>query len=374
MRKVAVVFGGKSCENEISVLTGVFVLNLIDRTKFSPIPLYVHTDGGMYTSPKMTEVEVFREKKYACFQRVFLEGGVLYALQSAKRIKRIGKIDVAINCCHGGLGEGGGVSALMEWNGIPLASPDLTSSGVFMDKCMTKVIMRALNIPTLDYIRVNETDYKKRGAFLLKSIASRLKYPVVIKPAHLGSSIGIAVAKNEAEAKTAIESAFLIDTRVLIEKYLENKTDVNCAAYALNGEIFVSEPERAFGEGLYSFEEKYIKRKADNAPQIKGVKGDALSGELRDKIRSYTKTVYKRMNMQGVVRMDFLINEEKAYLCEVNTVPGSLAYYLFCERIFEARAFFSDLLEEALKEFALRDKKILSTGILRETQGFGRMK
>ena len=377
MRKVAVVFGGKSCENEISVLTGVFVLNLIDKAKYSTIPLYMHTDGGIYTSPKMTDVGVFRDKKYSCFQRVFLDGGILYALIGGKKIKRICKIDAAINCCHGGLGEGGGVSAMLEWNGIPLASPDIASSSVFMDKCMTKVIMRALNIPTLDYIRVNESDYKKRGAFLLKSIDSRLKYPVVIKPANLGSSIGIAVAKNETEAKTAIENAFTLDTRVLIEKYLEKKRDVNCAAYTLNGEIFVSEPEAAFGEGLYSFEEKYIKRKSDSANGPLSAKGGgryALNGDLRDKIRSYTKTVYKRMNMRGAVRMDFLVSEGKAYLCEVNTVPGSLAYYLFCERIVDARTFFSDMIEDAVASFAARDKKILTTGILRDVQGAGRGK
>ena len=377
MRKVAVVFGGKSCENEISVLTGVFVLNLIDKVKYSAMPLYIHTDGGMYTSSKMTDIGVFRDKKYSCFQRVFLDGGILYALIGGKKIKRICKIDAAINCCHGGLGEGGGVSAMMDWNGIPLASPDIASSSVFMDKCMTKVIMRALNIPTLDYIRVNEADYKKRGAFLLKSIDSRLKYPVVIKPAHLGSSIGITIAKNETEAKTAIETAFTLDTRVLIEKYLENKQDINCAAYTLNGEIFVSEPEAAFGEGLYSFEEKYIKRKSDNRNGPLSAKGGgryALNGELRDKIRSYTKTVYKRMNMRGAVRMDFLVSQGKAYLCEVNTVPGSLAYYLFCERIVDARTFFSDLIEDAVASFAARDKKILTTGILRDVQGVGRGK
>lgn len=371
MRKVAVVFGGRSCENEISVLTGVFVLNLIDKTKFVPIPIYIHTDGGMYTSSKMMDIAVFRDKRYAQFNRVFLDGGVLYAFGGGKKIKRICKIDAGINCCHGGLGEGGGISAIMEWNEIPFASPDITSSSVFMDKCTTKMIMRALNIPTVDYIRVNEADYKKRGAFLLKSIYSRLKYPVVVKPAHLGSSIGISVAKTEDEAKTAIENAFLIDDRVLIEKYLEDKKDVNCAVYSLNGEIFVSEPETAFLDGFYSFEEKYIHRKSDGERQDLSVKGGGryeLKGELREKIRSYTKTVYKRMNMRGVVRMDFLVSEGKAYLCEVNTVPGSLAYYLFCERISDARTFFSDLIEDAIKEFALKDKKIISTGILSEVK------
>ena len=379
MRKVAVFFGGKSCENEISVLTGVFVMNLLDKEKYSVLPVYIHTDGGIYTSPKMLNLDTFKEKRYSSFERIFFDGGIVYALNGAKRrIKRLGKIDVALNCCHGGLGEGGGVSALMEWNDIPLASPDLTASGVFMDKYTTKLVMRALNVPTVDYIRVNEKDYEKRGAFLLKSIESRLKYPVVVKPSHLGSSIGISIAKDEGEAKQAIESAFVLDDRVIIEKYLENKQDVNCAAYSLNGEIFVSEAEQAFGEGLYSFEEKYVKRKRDGesgangANYEKGQGRGALSGELREKIRSYTRTVYKRMDLRGVARMDFLVSNGKVYLCEVNTVPGSLAYYLFCERIVDAKNFFSDLLEDALRQANEGGKKLVTTGILRSVRGQGK--
>jgi D-alanine-D-alanine ligase len=299
----------------------------------------------------------------------------MYALNEGKgRIKPLFTPDVAINCCHGGLEEGGGVSALCRYNDIPLASPDLASSAVFMDKCMTKVIMRGLDIPTVDYIRVNEEDYQKRGAFLLKRIANRLKYPVIVKPAHLGSSIGISLARNEAEVKQAIDGAFALDNRILIEKYLENKQDINCAAYALNGEIFVSEAETAFGAGVYSFEEKYIKRTADGVAD-KGQNSTkdggryALSGELREKIRSYTKTIYKRMNLAGAVRMDYLVSDGKAYLCEVNTVPGSLAYYLFCERMTDARTFFGDLMEEALQKWQVGEKKILTTGILNGVVG-----
>ena len=367
MRKVAVFFGGKSCENEISVLTGVFVLNLIDREKFSPFPIYVHTDGGMYTSPKMNDLNFFKEKKFLEAEKIFFDGNTVYALNANKRrIKRLAKIDVAINCCHGGLGEGGGVSALAEWNGIPLASPDLTSSGVFMDKSITKLIARALSVPTVDYLRVNEKDYEKRGAFLLKSVESRLKYPVIVKPAHLGSSIGITLAKDEAEVKAALKEAFALDGRVIIEKYLPDKKDVNCAAYSINGEIVLSEPELAFGEGVYSFEDKYVRRSGDFGTPM-GAKGGGralLNGELREKIRAYTRTMYKRMGLQGVVRMDFLISEGKAYLCEVNTVPGSLAYYLFCDRVVEAKNFFTDLLEDALRRGKEGEKKLVKTGIL----------
>lgn len=365
MRKVAVLFGGRSCENEISILTGVFVLNLLDREKYIPIPVYIHTDGGMYTSPKMTDLNIFKKKEYGDFQKILFEGGSMYAINPAKRkMKKLHKIDVALNCCHGGLGEGGGVSAMMEWNGIPLASPDLTPSGVFMDKALTKIVMRGLGVPTVDYIRVNEKDYEKRGAFLLRRIENRLKYPVVVKPAHLGSSIGITVAKNEDEVKTAIEHAFSLDCRVIIEKYLQNKRDVNCAAYSLNGEIFVSEAESAFGEGVYSFEEKYIKRTQDGVV-VKSGGMDGLNRDLREKIRTYTKTVYKRMDLKGAVRVDFLVSDNEVYLCEVNTVPGSLAYYLFCERISDARTFFTDLLEDAVQGDAQNKKKILTTGILR---------
>lgn len=374
MRKVAVVFGGRSCENEISVLTGVFVLNVLDREKYQLFPIYIHTDGGMYTSPKMISLEFFRDKRGVKFQRIFFDMGTVYALNAQKgKTKPLFKPDVILNCCHGGLGEGGGVSALAEWNDIPLASPDIPASAVFMDKCLTKVVMRGLDIPTVDYIRVNEADYQKRGAFLLKRIESRLKYPVVIKPAHLGSSIGIAVAKNEEDVKRAINAAFQLDDRILIEKYLQDKKDVNCAAYELRGEIIVSEPETAFGEGIYSFEEKYVKRTSDGVrakgEMVTNNKKEGgryvLSKDLREKIRAYTRTVYKRMNLKGVVRMDYLVSEGKPYLCEVNTVPGSLAYYLFCERMVDARTFFGDLIEEAVRKEGGGKKKILSTGILK---------
>ena len=366
MRKVAVFFGGKSSENEISVLTGVFVMNVLDKEKFSVLPVYIHTDGEMYTSPEMTELSTFQKGKFN-FQKIIFHRRTAYVLDIKRgKVKRLAQVDVALNCCHGGLGEGGGVSALTEWNGIPLASPDMTSSAIFMDKSVAKTVLRGLNIPTLDYVRVNEQDYEKRGAFLLKHIGARLKYPVVVKPAHLGSSIGIALAHDETEVKKAVENAFRLDDRVIIEKYLDGKKDVNCAVYSSDGEIYVSEPEEAFSGGIYTFEEKYLKQKHfDKRGQT--AQKTIPNGELRDKIRAYAKTVYKRMNLRGVVRMDFLVSGAKAYLCEVNTVPGSLAYYLFCERITDARTFFSVLLEDALRAKPAKD--IVETGILHKPLG-----
>lgn len=361
MRKIAVFFGGKSNENEISILTGVFVLNLIDREKFLPIPVYIHSDGEMYTSPKMFDLNVFKKGEFSTFVRIFFDGGSMYEFNAVKtKVKNRGRLDGALNCCHGGLGEGGGVSALMQMNGIPLASPPLAASGMFMDKALTKIVAKALNIPTVEYIRVSESDYSRRGRFLLKNIQSKLKYPVVVKPANLGSSIGVTLAENEDEAAKAIETAFLLDNLVLLERYVKGKKDVNCGAYSLGGEIFVSEPEEASAEDkIYSFSDKYIKNTRKGGGMYK-----TISDSVAEKIRLYTKTLYKRMNLKGIIRVDYLVADENVYLCEVNTVPGSLAYYLFCERISDAKNLFSDLLDDAIRNAGEENKYVIPTGIL----------
>ncbi len=361
MRRVAVLFGGDSCENEISVLTGVFVMNVLCGEKYDVLPVYLHTDRKFYTSEKMKDLETFKRRGFSSFSRMFFDGGNAYILNAVKKkIKPLGKIDVALNCCHGGLGEGGGVAAVMELNGIPFASPKLTPSGVFLDKILTKTVAKGLGVPTVEYVGFTREEYEKRGPFLLKNVQSKLKYPVIVKPARLGSSIGISVAESEDGLKERLKEAFELDDRVLVERFLKGKKDVNCAAYQMDGEIYVSEAEEAAnGDTVYGFNEKYLKKDGEKYGEKK-----LISGELREKIRTYTKTLYRRMDMDGVVRVDYLVVGEKVYLSEVNTVPGSLAYYLFCERISDAKIFFGDLLEEAIKKASGERKKLITTGIL----------
>jgi len=368
MINVAVFFGGDSCEREISILTGVFVMNLLDRERYNVQPVYVDADGKFYTSPLMRDLKVFQKNDRSSFRRVvFEDGGMVEFNQKKKRIGKRQKTDVVFNCCHGGWGEGGGVAMLAARLSIPLASPPSAASGVFMDKTLTKLIAKALSVPVVDYMRVKESDYQKRGRFLVKHIGARLHFPVVVKPACLGSSIGITLARTEEEVKIAVESALRLDSTVLIEKYIDQKRDVNCAAYLLDGEIIVSEPEIAHGGGIYAFSDKYLadKRAEENQESEKNEKDKTapLSQELRDKIRTYTRTLYKRMNLSGVVRMDYLVTATEVYLGEVNTVPGSLAYYLFCERISDAKRFFSDLIENAIKTWNPKTT-LLPTGVL----------
>lgn len=362
LKKIAVVFGGGACEKEISVITGTFACNLLRGGKYDVLPVFLDENYDAYTSSSFFEIGAFKEKDFLKkARRIVANGGGVYELNGkSKRLKKICDLQGALNCCHGGLGEGGGVSALFEMQGVPLASPSTAPSAVCMDKALTKLVAKGLNIPVVDGIRVKECDYRKRGRFLLKNMIRRLKFPVIVKPNRLGSSIGIAVANDEEQVKNALEAAFALDDCVVIERFLVGKKDVNCAAYSLGGEIYVSEAEEAFSsyDGVYGFEQKYIKKEQKSGGRV------LLSGILRQRIRGYTKTIYKKLNMSGVVRVDYLVQGEKVYLSEVNTVPGSLAYYLFCDRISEAKAFFEALIDDAIERAGAEKKKILSTGVL----------
>lgn len=361
LKKIAVVFGGAGCEREISVITGTFACNLL-RAEYDVLPMYFDENWQAYTSQTFFEVERFRKGDFLKgAKRIVVDGGWVYELYGKEKRRRpLCRLDAGLNCCHGGLGEGGGVSALFALNGIPLASPSVTPSALCMDKALTKLVAKALCIPVVDGMRVREEDYQKRGAFLLKNMERRLKFPVIIKPTHLGSSIGIAVANDEAEARAGLDAAFALDDEVVIERFLVGKKDVNCAAYSLGGEVYVSEAEEAFSsyDGVYGFEQKYIKKEQKEGGRV------LLTGALRQKIRGYTRTVYKRLNMSGVVRVDYLVQGDKVYLSEVNTVPGSLAYYLFCDRISEAKAFFSAIVEDAIHRAKKGKKRSVTTGVL----------
>lgn len=367
MKMVAVFFGGKSTEREISILTGLFVLNILDKREYTPVPVYIHADGESYSSREVLSLDHFKRFNGESFDKVILLKNRLYKTSKKGKkqtvLKEYAKIDVAINCCHGGLGEGGGLSALIEWNELPFASPRATASGAFLDKAFTKIVLKGLNIPYLDYMRVEEKDFARRGKFLIKNVGTRLGYPVVVKPAKQGSSIGITLASTEEELEQALILAFELDDKAIIEKYLDGKADVNCAVYTRHGEIVVSEPEIASSEnGLYSFADKYLK----DGRQLRGKrgKGGGLGGTLTQKIKSYTKTVYKKCDLFGVVRVDYLVKDDEVYLSEVNTVPGSLAYYLFCERLTDAKEFLSDLIEEAVCKANESEKTLIETGIL----------
>ncbi len=356
MQKILVYFGGISNEHEISVITGVMALNLMDRSLFDPVPLYASTDGKLYTSEKMRDIRSFR-RGTENFERVVWEGDSLYTLRKNK-LKFFCKADCVLNCAHGGIAEGGGVAALCEMHSVPCASCPVAPSAVCLDKVLTKIVAKGLDIRTVPYLYVQEDDDKKR-VFLYKLIEEKLGYPVICKPAKLGSSIGIFAANNREELEKGLSGAFTYDKCVLVEKRLENCREINCAAYGKDGKIVLSECEECNEKGgIFTFADKYLQ----NGTHGK-IPAD-LSEMLTRKIKGYTKSLYKHLGMSGVVRADFLIADGEVYFSEMNTVPGSLAYYLFGERLSDFSALVTALIQEGIRRFNADRKKCFSTGIL----------
>lgn len=359
-KTAAVFFGGKSFEHEISVLTGVFALNALKGADYDLFPVYISMDGRMFTSEEMYSVGNFTAAKNNFTEIIFIRD-TAYALRG-KKLKPLGKVDCALNCCHGGWGEDGGLAAYAEFCGIPLASPDKTLSSVFMDKTLSKLLIKGMGIPSARYVTVSERDFPESRESVCKRIRENLGLPVVVKPARLGSSIGIAVVHTAEELPAALEKAFTFDNALLVEEYLSDKRDINCAAYTCNGEIFVSECEEPLsGEEILSFREKYL---ADDGVRLARFPAD-IPQKASDEIKKFTEEIYKTLRFSGMVRVDFLLCGEKVYFNELNAVPGSLAYYLFTQKISGAKNLFLSLLREA--ETARKSEKIpFSAGVLKQ--------
>ncbi|MDR3294143.1 MAG: hypothetical protein LBT20_08595 [Clostridiales bacterium] len=337
-QNLLVVFGGKSCEHDISVITAVQAMNHADGGKYEIIPLYIRE--GLYTGKRLTELETYRDfdgNKARLRRAEFAFGGIkTYRFPWAKRYV---PIDCALLCCHGGIGENGGLQGLLEFYGIPYTSPDTAASAVCMDKVLTKEVLLSLGLPVLPYFVAYDSEID--GIEPPKN----LSYPLIVKPASQGSSIGIAVAHSLDELKSACLTAAEFGRKILVETALTDFYEINCAAVKRDGKILVSECEKpvSWSEFL-SFDEKYLSGgKADGksggegksaSEGMKSLKREypaKLPKALKKSIVNFTEKAYSALDMRGSVRIDFLVDrsEGRVYLNEINTIPGSLAYYLF---------------------------------------------
>ena len=362
LKNIAVVFGGMSCENEISVITGTMAANVLDRERYVSHPVYLAQSGKFYTGKALFDVANFRSGiESKAEEALFLDGKLCTV--KGKKIKEVAWIDCGINGCHGLGGEDGTVSALFALNRIPCASPGMAGSAVFMDKELTKLVAKALGIKSAPWFRIGEAEYKKRAAMALRCVEERIGYPVIVKPARQGSSIGVLVAENREELVRAVQSAFAYDTVAIAEKYLRGSREINCAAYKKGGEIVLSECEEPLtAHKILTFRDKYLsggKEGARNFPAD-------IPAHCAERDKGYTKLLYRRLGLRGVVRADFLLCGEEVYFNEMNTVPGSLAWYLFSESLAGFSRMLGELIEQGVADArAGEGKKLLKNcGVL----------
>lgn len=322
------IFGGRSQEHDVSVITGVLTLNSLDKTIFSPIPVYVDKDGVWYTGEGLNNIANFKSDKLKRLKRVALFPGDDRLYEVEKRVKPIAKIACAVNCMHGRNGEDGTVSAVFKLSAVPLASPDVFPSAMSMDKDVCKLCLKAMGIPTVDGVTIERSTYFADVKGKIKRL-EKLGYPLIVKPCSSGSSIGVSVAKDGEQLEAALAKAFTFDVKTLVEKFVDGFHDVNCACFKADGVTYASELEMPFGGEFLSFSDKYSGSKGGG----RRVFPAKLDGSLTEKIRATTIAVYERFQFNGMVRFDYLVKGEEYYLNEINSVPGSLAYYLFCDKL-----------------------------------------
>lgn len=359
MKNILFVFGGRSCESDVSVLTGLLAMSAADGEKYNAVPLYISASGEFFTGDKLKSLETFKNadgdfSKVAVKATFVPPDKAVYTIRKGKLI-RGDVISAIVNCCHGGAGEDGSLSGYFVFFGVPVCSPGVFAGAVSMDKAATKTFLKAIGVLTPDFIKVPAIEDREEA---VKTVKKRLGYPAIVKPLTLGSSVGIGVALNEAELNKRMNYAYRFDDTVIVEEYLAGAEEFNCAAYKKDGKVVVSECERPVFKGnILSFDDKYLCGKREFPAKIKK--------ELSDKIKAVTLKVYDALSFTGIIRIDYLYHSGKLYLNEINSVPGSLALYLFSEDPKNFRTVITDIIEEGEREFNRKNSavKSIKTGI-----------
>ncbi len=336
---VGVFFGGKSPEHDISIITGQLIISGLKGLGYPVVPVYIDKTGSWFAGEYLGDLKVFTTHDISALKNT--DQYYLDLVQSRGKIvlkKKglVGKelhIDIAFPAFHGQNGEDGTVQGLFEFFGVPYVGCDTASSAIAMDKVTTKLIYQALGIPTVPFVHFLQTDWEKNRKILLASIQKNVSYPAMVKPARLGSSIGMSKAKDLKELTDALELAFHFEEKVLVEKAVVKLKDITCAVIGNENPIPSKLQESGYTKDFFSYEDKYLKGggaqlgKAQHAIIIPA----KLDAKTTKEIQDTAVSIYKAVGCSGISRVDFLydITDKRWFANEINTLPGTLYHHLW---------------------------------------------
>ena len=390
--KVGVIFGGESAEHEVSIISDIQAINKMNEEKYDIIPIYITKDRQWYTGAMLKDIDSYQDlsliKKYAT-NVVLVEKNNRFILQKKKGLfkREVAEIDIAFPIVHGTNVEDGILQGYLQTIGIPFVGPNTYAGVVGQDKVFMKAIFEKEDLPLSKYVWFYDSEYKTDKDEVLKKI-SKLKYPLIVKPATTGSSIGISYAEDEAKLCESIDDAINYDTKILVEEVVENLKEVNISVLGNYEHQKLSVIEEVNGHNKFlTYEDKYIgggKTKAKfgvkSVPSCKGSKGMLsasrkipadLSDKLKEEVETVAKKAFKALGSSGCCRIDFLIDSKKnkVYVNEINSIPGSLAFYLWEPLGKDYTELLDDMINIGIKDYKKRSSKTYTfdTNIL---QGF----
>lgn len=368
---VAVFFGGRSVEHEISVISALQAINAFDSEKYNIIPVYISKKGRWYTGDDLLNIRNFKDmdaltgRLTEVFMRPEYGDYNLYSARTSafsKRNKVVAELHVVIPVLHGTNGEDGVFEGLLDTIGIPYAGCNTLSSANGMDKITMKMILRSEGLPVVDYVWFTDKQwYSDRDAMVAK-VEDKLTYPVIVKPANLGSSVGISKAADRESLIAALDNAARFSQRLIVEHMIADLKEINCSVLgdADDHQSSVCEEPVRSGDFL-SYEDKYMGGSpSKGAPAGGGMQSSErrvpadLPEETSERIRHLAGETFRVLSCHGVSRIDVMIDGKDGgiYINEINTIPGSLSYYLW-----EASGISFPKLMDTLVQLALRRKR-----------------
>lgn len=389
MIKVGVIFGGDSVEHEVSIISALQAMENIDEEKYEIVPIYISKDRHFYTGPALRDMDTF---KYFDNMKKFVKEITIcrkdkdIVLQKVKGFfgRNVNTIDVAFPIVHGKGVEDGSLAGFLETLGLPVVGPSVLGAALGQDKVVLKQVLEANNIKTPKYVWFYDYEYSINKDEILNKVET-LGYPVIVKPANLGSTIGIGVAHSRNELETKIDEALEYERKIVVEEMIPNLLELNCAVcgnYEYSETSLVAEMKMK--HELLTFEDKYL-----GGGKGKGMKGSAktpnsmstsefevpanIPEEMTNKIYEISKQVFRALNLKGVCRIDYLVNRETGdiYVNEPNTIPGSLAFYLYEPKGKKYKTLTDELIKSAIKDYKneMRKTSSFTSNILSEYNG-----
>ena len=396
--KVAVIYGSRTCEHDVSIVSALQAMDNLDKNEYEIVPVYIARDGQWYTGRLLRNItfySAFKPELVTHVAPVMSEDGKLTlmpvtsiaphgfkgmvkVLMSNMNLGEdtVEKCDVVLPVMHGMNGEDGTLQGLLELFNVPYTSTGVLGSALGMDKIAMKQFFRGCGLPVVDGMWFARSEWTKNHEEVLNRVESSCPYPVYVKPANLGSSIGISRATDRQSLIKAIETAVEYDRRILVERGIEKPVEINCSALRIKGEVRASLCEMpASWEEFLTFDDKYLRGSKSGKGQ--GMESLArkvpapISDELTQHIQQMTTQVYNAMDCKGVVRIDYMLDGDELYINEINIIPGSLAFYLWEPLGISFKEMLDCMIEDAFTAYAEKNRSVFSydSSILRSVQG-----
>lgn len=362
--KIGVFFGGRSTEHEISVISANQAMHAINRDKYEVTPIYITKQGKWYTGEALFDVANYRDTKSLLekCQEVYMRP--IYGDYKLYKLKKpmfgsdvLTELDVVIPVLHGSNGEDGTFEGILDSIGIPYAGCDVLASANGMDKITMKMILQACDIPVVDYIWFTDKQWAMQRDALIARIEEKIGYPVIVKPANLGSSVGIGRAVDREQLIERVDDARHYSARIIVEDMVEQLQEINCSVLGDCDDYQTSVLEEPIKSGeILSYQDKYMGgskgAKGMQASQ-KRIPADLPVGET-ERIRFLAGETFRVLSCHGVSRVDMIVDRatRNIYVNEINTIPGSLSFYLW-----EATGISFDKLMDRLIALALKRKR-----------------